>query len=87
MSRKNHNAYNSRLYQRLRPIVLAEAGGRCEWPGCYNEATTVDHIIPVDQGGTNERRNLRASCVGCNSRGGAAQTNQARSLGTPSRVW
>jgi 5-methylcytosine-specific restriction endonuclease McrA len=90
MSPKRHNAYNSRLYRRLRPIVLAEAGHRCEWPGCLAVATTVDHIVPVVKGGSNDRANLRASCLPHNSQGGAALTNEARAarqLGPQSRQW
>jgi 5-methylcytosine-specific restriction endonuclease McrA len=84
------DAYHRASYQRLRPVVLEEAGYLCQWPGCHNRATTVDHVIPLVEGGTNARWNLRASCVGCNSRGGAAlaaQQRRARRLGRRSRRW
>jgi 5-methylcytosine-specific restriction endonuclease McrA len=45
-------------------------------PRCTHTATTVDHIVPrVDGGDMWDTHNLRAACVACNSRGGAAQTN------------
>ncbi len=31
-------------------------------------ATHIDHIIPVNQGGTNDRANLQLLCAGCNLR-------------------
>ena len=31
-------------------------------------ATHIDHIIPVNQGGTNDRENLQLLCAGCNLR-------------------
>ena len=82
--------YDRSLYRRNRPIVLEEAGWRCEWPGCVNRATSVDHIVPICKGGSNDRANLRASCVSCNSRGAAKLMNDtinARALGRQSRRW
>ena len=80
----------ARAYLRIRLEVLAEAGWRCEWPGCLAPATTVDHIVPVVKGGSNARANLRASCLTHNSRGGAVLTNEARAaraIGPRSRQW
>jgi 5-methylcytosine-specific restriction protein A len=55
-------------YEKTRLRVLAEE------PYCYScgaPATTVDHIIPLTLGGTNERANLHGCCLRCNSaRGG-----------------
>lgn len=82
--------YHSPAYQQARPIVLARAGGVCEWPGCDRPATTVDHIIPLAHGGTHHLANLRASCRRCNSQGGAKIMNEvlaARRVGRRSRRW
>ena len=49
-------------YQRNRAIVMAEAQGRCYYPGCTTPATTCDHIKPRRDGGGNDVGNLRASC-------------------------
>lgn len=34
----------------------------CEWGGCVELATDVDHIIPKTQGGTDAWENLQALC-------------------------
>lgn len=40
--------------------------GPCAY--CGDEATSVDHIIPVSRGGTNARENLAPACKSCNSK-------------------
>ena len=64
-------------------------------PPCYRcgqPAESVDHIVPVALGGTDDLDNLRPACVSCNSRDGARLGNTLRSqrrrapatrLGTP----
>lgn len=60
--------------------VWSETGGVCHWCGIqtvknpsgtgiqvYN-TFTVDHVIPVSQGGTNDRENLVAACYACNQK-------------------
>jgi 5-methylcytosine-specific restriction endonuclease McrA len=82
--------YKSGEYQRNRLVVLAAAGGRCQWPGCDRPAGTVDHIIPLAYGGSHDLANLRASCAKCNSRGGMAIVNEwrrQRRIGRRSRRW
>lgn len=83
-------AYRSGIYQRNRQIVLAAAGGRCFWPGCDRTATTVDHVLPLAQGGTHDLANLRPCCRRHNSVLGANLTNEirrAKNLGRRSRGW
>lgn len=41
-------------------------GGRC-WI-CVNEATEIDHVIPLTKGGTNWPANLKPICRSCNAR-------------------
>jgi 5-methylcytosine-specific restriction endonuclease McrA len=84
------NPYGARLYQRNRRLVLAEAGGRCFWPGCRRLATTADHIVPLALGGTHDLANLRPSCRHHNSKMGADLTNAIRrgsAIGARSRIW
>jgi 5-methylcytosine-specific restriction endonuclease McrA len=84
------DAYHRAAYQRLRLVVLAAAGYKCQWPGCHRIATTCDHIVPLSKGGSNAPENLRASCPTCNSRGGVQITNElraARRVGRRSRAW
>jgi 5-methylcytosine-specific restriction endonuclease McrA len=83
------NPYRHADYVRNRALVLA-ASPTCQWPGCLNPATTADHIIPLELGGTNAIENLRASCLPCNSKGGAKVVNdkrEARRMGRHSRSW
>ncbi|MFR9804606.1 HNH endonuclease [Pseudonocardia sp. RS010] len=45
-------------------------GRRCalRYPGiCTGEATTRDHITPLDKGGTNDPSNIQPACRACNS--------------------
>lgn len=61
--------YNAE-YLRNRRAVLAASDGRCAW-GCGRPATTVDHIIPLALGGTNDFDNLMPACKPCNSSRGS----------------
>lgn len=63
------NKHMRRAAGPLRPetiaAVLAAAEGHCEW--CTRAAElTLDHIVPVSRGGTNDRSNLAAACWDCN---------------------
>lgn len=59
--------YNAE-YRHNRRIVLEESNYACRWCGRY--ANTVDHVIPLSRGGSNDVGNLVASCAYCNSRRG-----------------
>jgi len=45
-------------------------------PGCEGVATTVDHIVPVADGGTDALSNLRPACEHCNSVLGGQRAHQ-----------
>lgn len=64
------NARSGAASQRLTHRVLEVWGTRCwlQLPGCTLRATTKDHVIPVDHGGTDDMQNLRPACVSCNSK-------------------
>lgn len=50
-------------YARIRPRQLARAP-LCEWPDCNRPADTVDHIIPIKQGGPKrDPANLQSLCT------------------------
>lgn len=48
----------------MRDTVLRRDGYQCYI--CGGEANTVDHIIPVAKGGTDQYENLAACCAKCN---------------------
>lgn len=56
--------------QRLTEKVLDYYGRECwlKLPGCKLVATTKDHVLPVDHGGTDAMENLRPACGSCNSK-------------------
>lgn len=55
----------------VRQAVIERAQGRCEY--CQSRADyatetfAVEHIIPINRGGTNELDNLALACSGCNN--------------------
>lgn len=55
-------------WRRTRAYVLARDHHTCRIgaDGCTVRATHVDHIIPRENGGTDEESNLRAACEHCN---------------------
>jgi 5-methylcytosine-specific restriction endonuclease McrA len=67
----NGEKIRKRLPARIRWRVLERAGGRCELCGAAvgtpGVTLTVDHIIPLSQGGSNALSNLRALCAECNN--------------------
>lgn len=85
--------YASATWRRVRLIVLARDKWVCRIrvAGCTNTATTVDHIVPLDQGGAwYDTRNLRAACVHCNSvRGNTTKNGGSEDPPPlpPSREW
>lgn len=62
-------------WQRLRAAVIADH------PWCVvcqrTHDLTVDHILPLSLGGTNERANLRVLCRGCHARYGVQRNRGA----------
>lgn len=52
-------------WNRLRQVVFDRDGRDCQY--CGDEANTVDHIVPVSRGGTNDLANLTPACKTCNS--------------------
>lgn len=66
----------TKQYRANRRIVL-EGSPVCAM--CHRrKATTVDHIVPLAQGGGDELSNLRPACAKCNYSAGAKLGNQMR---------
>jgi 5-methylcytosine-specific restriction protein A len=57
--------YRDPAYHRERQAVLKRAAGRCERCRRTDLPLQVDHLVPLSQGGTNERANLWALCTYC----------------------
>ena len=60
---------SSRMWKKRREIILKMHDNLCVY--CGNEAYTVDHVIPIELGGTDHPQNLVAACLRCNSALGA----------------
>ena len=54
----------------MAPKVFANNGAICDRCGATNKLT-IDHIIPLARGGTNDLENLQVLCQSCNSSKGA----------------
>jgi 5-methylcytosine-specific restriction endonuclease McrA len=64
MTLHSQRKVNSSTWKKLRLRILNRDGRECYW--CGMEANTVDHIIPVAKGGTDDPENLVAACRKCN---------------------
>ena len=70
MSSKRGDPRLSRDYKRVRLQVLARDGYTCYY--CGQDATTVDHVIPIAKGGDPiNMDNMVAACRRCNSSKGS----------------
>ncbi len=62
----------SRLPASIRQVLAERARGRCEYcqsPEAYcPDSFTIEHIVPCQQGGTDDLNNLAWACFGCNGR-------------------
>jgi 5-methylcytosine-specific restriction endonuclease McrA len=71
--------YNRKAWRTLRRAVLERDGYACliRGPRCTGYATTVDHIVPVAEGGEFwAPENLRSACGPCNYGLGARLRNR-----------
>jgi len=56
---------SSARWRKRRAIILKMHDNLCVY--CGDEANTVDHVIPINKGGTDDPLNLVAACSRCNS--------------------
>lgn len=76
MAARSGDPRNTKRWQELRKQVLKEEP-TCHY--CGKKATTVDHVVELDQGGDPyERANLVGACQPCNSRKGQAYGERKR---------
>lgn len=59
-------ANNDRIWRKRRKLILKMHDYMCVY--CGDEANAVDHVIPINKGGTDHPDNLVAACMTCNSR-------------------
>jgi hypothetical protein len=60
------------------PLIYARDGYKCTYCGSKKDLS-VDHIVPVSRGGSNENDNLVTACRSCNSSKGDKMLNEWRS--------
>ncbi len=70
---EHQRIYKSSRWRRVREIVLSE-DPLCE---CGSIATVVDHIKPIQQGGSVwSESNLQSLCTNCHNKKSAKESNQ-----------
>lgn len=80
----NQKQMRKRISQNTRQAIFARDKFECQYCGSHDELT-LDHIIPLTQGGTNEDDNLITACVSCNSAKGTLTLEElAKKLETTS---
>ena len=69
IDKSNSKFYKSRRWQRLRKVILARDSicQHCKAKGRYISANVVDHITPINKGGTNDLNNLQGLCSTCHN--------------------
>lgn len=55
---------SSTQWRKIRERILIRDDYTCQY--CAQPANTVDHIVPISKGGTDEAHNLLAACSRCN---------------------
>lgn len=68
--RTGQRHYNSVRWRKLRTLVLTGEPlcRECAAAGAVVQATVVDHILPLAQGGTDAMSNLQPLCATCHNR-------------------
>jgi len=64
---KEDYAKRSHIKKEVRDNVLKKYGGRCYLCGILSKKLTIDHIHPVNRGGSSEEKNLSPACASCNN--------------------
>jgi hypothetical protein len=65
------------LMGRLDRRVMKRDHYTCQYEGCQRRADTIDHIVPLCQGGRTSWQNLVACCLECNQSKGGRTPDQA----------
>lgn len=82
-NRVNKTKYKSFLANKksLRAAIVRRDGRYCKWCNRHLdfEEMTIDHIVPVSKGGTNQKRNLQILCDDCHVMKTKQDTGEAKS--------
>lgn len=72
-AKRRPDLYSSE-WRKLRQRVLALKGTQCVYckKDCFSDPT-IDHVIPVCQGGINDIDNLVVACRSCNAKKGGKE--------------
>lgn len=70
IERRSQQPQRRKVAAHTRSAVLLRDENRCV-RCCSTDDLTIDHIVPVIAGGSNEPSNLQVLCRSCNSRKGA----------------
>ena len=73
MGRRSHSSagWHEDFAKAVTRRVIQRDGGVCQigLPGCTIQATQVDHVRPIVNGGSvRDLGNMRAACASCNSK-------------------
>lgn len=73
--RRSAATYSDPEYRRNRPRALERDRNRCQLrlDGCTHRAQTVDHKVPVSQGGGHGLANLQGACWHCHRKKSAQE--------------
>lgn len=85
MPRVRHPEYNARAYKRAAAAVRADPDAVC-WICGRLGADTLDHVVPLSRGGTNDPENLRPAHRFCNTGRGAGRPLRPQPR-QPSQRW
>lgn len=69
---------SSRQWMKVRARILDRDGCQCRY--CGDWADTVDHVLPIASGGSNDDTNLVACCRYCNTSKGAKPVDEWRAV-------
>jgi len=72
--RVNKRKGSTSRWRKLRKEILKRDDFRCLY--CGGPATHVDHVTPLDKGGTDEPDNLASACATCNLRKGTKNARE-----------
>ena len=60
-------------WMKIRRDVLVEGGFTCVDCGQVSMSNEIDHEVPLEQGGGNDKANLRIRCIPCHSKKSVAE--------------